>query len=196
MSKDRHLLINPDRVRDTVAGLGRTGLSLASADQIVQGRAAAAALLGDYIASLDTLMRIHARCGASLFAASAPDGRLVAVLSLIPLTPAAAPGLAIGQFDGIEPPDELVARPSEPVIALYGWGMAGLTWRGRAMAMSGALAMQRGAFAAVPIYGRAASDGGGRVLLGRMGASLVPRTGSGLVRAPAWADRTVLGAAA
>jgi hypothetical protein len=89
-------------------------------------------------------------------------------------------------FDGINPPDAAVARPSEAVIALYGWGMAGATWRGRAIVMAAAVKLHREIHPTLPLYGRAATPGGERTLLKRIGAAPVPGPG-GLVLAPAWA---------
>lgn len=168
--------------RDTLSGLG---LTLATPGEIVEGHAIAARTVGPTIASAATLQTVQDRTQGSSFAYRAPDGRLAGVLCIIPLTRAAAPDLVAGRFDGITPPLAQVARPGERVIAVYGWGMAGVSWRGRAVVMAGALAIHREIFDTVPLYGRAATPGGERALLGRMGARAVPGPG-GLVVCPAW----------
>jgi len=166
-------------------GLGELGMTLASSDEIVEGRALAARTVSPHIATVETLGRIQELTAASCFTARAPDGSIAGVIAVIPLTPAAAPSLAAGMFDGVNPPEDMAARPGDPVIAIYGWGMAGATWRGRATVMAGAVKLHREIFPTIPLYGRAATPGGERTLLRRIGAQAVPGPG-GLVVAPAW----------
>lgn len=168
--------------RDTLSSLG---LTLATPEEIVEGHAIAARTVSPAIASVATLQAIQDRTRSSSFAYRGPDGRLAGVLCVIPLTRAAAPDLAAGRFDGITPPLSQTARPGERVIAVYGWGMAGVSWRGRAVVMAGAVAIHREIFDTVPLYGRAATPGGERALLRRLGARPVPGPG-GLVVCPAW----------
>ena len=166
-------------------GLGELGLTLASAQEITAGRALAARTVSPNIATVQTLAQIQDLTGASCFTARAPDGAIAGVIAIIPLAPAARPSLAAGVFDGVNPPVDLVARPGEPVVALYGWGMAGATWRGRATVMAGAIKLHREIFPTLPLYGRAATPGGERTLFRRIGAHLVPGPG-GLVVAEPW----------
>lgn len=168
--------------RDTLADLG---LTLATPGEIIEGRAIAARTVGPAIATTGTLQAVQDRTACSSFAYRGSDGRLAGVICIIPLTRAAAPSLAAGRFDGINPPLAQAARPGERVIAVYGWGMAGVTWRGRAVVMAGAIAIHREIFHTLPLYGRAATPGGERTLLRRMGAQAVPGPG-GLVVCPAW----------
>lgn len=165
--------------------LARLGLTLATRDEIVQGRDIASRTVGPAVASVDTLQTVQDRTRCSAFAYHRADGGLAGVLCIIPLTRAAAPALAAGVFDGLTPPLEMAARPHEPVIAVYGWGMAGITWRGRAVVMAAALAIHREIYDTVPLYGRAATPGGERTLLRRMGAQAVRGPG-GLVVCPTW----------
>ncbi|MES3027362.1 MAG: hypothetical protein V4820_05870 [Pseudomonadota bacterium] len=167
-------------------GWGELGMTLASRDELVEGRALAARTVSPLIATVQTLARVQDLTHASCFTTLAPDGSIAGVIAIIPLSPAAQPCLAAGVFDGVNPPDDLVARPGEPVIALYGWGMAGATWRGRATVMAGAVKLHREMFPTLPLYGRAATPGGERTLLRRIGACPVPGPG-GLVVAQPWA---------
>jgi hypothetical protein len=166
-------------------GLGELGMTLASDDEIIAGRALAARTVSPHIATAETLARIQELTAASCYTARAPDGSIAGVIAVIPLTPAAGPSLAAGVFDGVTPPKHMAARPGEPVIAIYGWGMAGATWRGRATVMAGAVKLHREIFPTIPLYGRAATPGGERTLLRRIGARAVPGPG-GLVVAPPW----------
>lgn len=168
--------------------LARLGLTLATPDEIVQGRDIAARTVGPAVATVETLQAVQDLTGCSAFSYRDGDGRLAGVLCIIPLNPAAAPTLAAGVFDGVAPPMPMVARPTDRVIAVYGWGMAGVTWRGRAVVMAGALAIHREIYDTVPLYGRAATPGGERTLLRRMGARAVPGPG-GLVVCPTWTPK-------
>lgn len=167
-------------------GLGELGMTLANQDEITEGRALAARTVSPNIATVETLARIQDLTRSSSYTLRAPDGTIAGVIAVIPLTPAAQPGLAAGVFDGVNPPQDVIARPGDPVIAFYGWGMAGATWRGRATVMAGAVKLHREIFPTIPLYGRAATPGGERTLLRRIGAHAVPGPG-GLVVAPPWA---------
>lgn len=162
-------------------------MTLASGDEIVQGRALAARTVSPDIATVETLCRIQDLTGASCFTSRTPEGSIAGVIAIIPLRADARSQLSAGVFDGVTPPEELVARPGEPVIAIYGWGMAGATWRGRATVMAGAVKLHREIFPTLPLYGRAATPGGERTLLRRIGAQPVPGPG-GLVVAQPWAQ--------
>ena len=166
-------------------GLGELGMTAASRHEIVQGRALAARTVSPDIATVETLCRIQDLTKASCFTSRTPEGSIAGVIAIIPLRADARSQLSAGVFDGVTPPEELVARPGEPVIAIYGWGMAGATWRGRATVMAGAVKLHREIFPTLPLYGRAATPGGERTLLRRIGAQPVPGPG-GLVVAQPW----------
>ncbi|WP_312166689.1 hypothetical protein [Phenylobacterium sp.] len=167
-------------------GLGELGLTLATHDEIIEGRALAARTVSPNIATVETLARLQDLTRSSSFTFRGVDGRLAGVMAIIPLTAAALPDLAAGIFDGVNPPQDQAARPGETVVAIYGWGMAGTTLRGRATVMAGAVRLHRELFPTIPLYGRAATPGGERTLLKRIGAHPVPGPG-GLVVADAWA---------
>lgn len=175
-----------DLATRTRRALSELGLSLATAADIDEGRAVAAALLGEPVTSAAALHRIQARTACSSFVARDAAGALQAAISIIPLTAAALPVMARGAFDGLEPPQRLAARPQDQVCAFYGWGMAGIGRRGRALAVTAAMTLQREVYGHVPFYARAASDEGERILHARMGARPLPGSG-GLVWAPSHA---------
>lgn len=179
-------MIIRDFVERCHRGLGELGLSPATHDEIVEGRALAARTVSPNIATVETLAQLQDLTQASSFTFRGADGRLAGVMAIIPLTAAAQPGLAAGVFDGVNPPQDHAARPGETVVAIYGWGMAGTTLRGRATVMAGAVKLHRELFPTIPLYGRAATPGGERTLLKRIGAQPVPGPG-GLVVADAWA---------
>jgi hypothetical protein len=164
----------------TLAGLG---FQLATPRDIVAGRAAAAALVGGEIASAEVMLRVQARSRCAVFSARAADGALVAAVSALPLTCLGAG--PVGRLDGIRPDPRLIARPTEQPCAVYLWGAAGFTWRGRRLALAACLAIQREACPHLPLYARAATDDGDRALRQTLGASPLAH---GLLAAPAWTD--------
>lgn len=164
-------------------GLAELEFTLAAPPEIAEGRALAARTVSPHIATAETLARVQDETGSSSFVYRGSKGELAGVLAVIPLRPVAASLLATGIFDGVEPPTDLIARPGDPVVAIYGWGMAGATWRGRAAVMGAAIALHRDLFPELPLYGRAATPGGERALLKRLAAAPVPGPG-GLVLAP------------
>lgn len=168
-------------------GLSELGMTLATHDEIIQGRALAARTVSPNIATVETLAQLQDLTRSSSFTFRGVNGQLAGVMAIIPLTAAALPDLAAGIFDGVNPPQAQAARPGETVVAIYGWGMAGTTLRGRATVMAGAVKLHRELFPTIPLYGRAATPGGERTLLKRIGARPVPRPG-GLVVADAWAS--------
>lgn len=169
-------------VARTLAAMSRFGFTLATEAEIRGGRAAAAALVGDDIASADVMLRVQARTACASFVLTGPAG-MTAALSAIRLTAAALPGLARGVFDALSPPEALVARPRDPVAALYIWGGAGLTWRGRFQAVAAAIALREEVHPTLPLYARAATSEGERVLQSRLGAR--PGPGDLVVAPPA-----------
>ena len=164
--------------------LSELGFSLASDHQITQARSQAARLVGEGITSAESLIRLQQRTLCSTFIQTAPDGRMAGIVSIIPLRTEGLAHLEMGAFDAIQPDPALACGPEDEAAAFYGWGMAGLTWRGRISVVHAALALQQEVFAAVPFFSRAATSEGENVLLNRMGARPHPAPG-GLVWAPA-----------
>jgi len=160
------------------------GLRLATDDDIAEGHAMARRLVGPAIASLEAMLAVQHLTGCASFAMRGADGGLVGVLSVIPLASSAKASLADGGFDGLAPPASMLARPGQKASAFYGWGMAGLTPRGRAAVIAGAMKLQREVYGDLPFYARAATSEGEHVLHDRMGAR--PLGAGGLVCAPPW----------
>lgn len=175
-----------DFAEHTRARMAALGLSFATPEDLSEGHALAVRTVGARIATVETLLRMQAHTTCTSYVLRGRDGAFDGALSIIPLTAAAKPGLAMGEFDGVEPPLVQAARPGEPVIALYGWGMAAVSWRGRGVVLNAAYRLHREIHPEIPLYGRAATPGGERSLLKRIGAHPVPGKG-GLVVAPAWA---------
>lgn len=167
--------------------MAELGLRPATPWDIDEGRAMAAALVGPDIATPADLARVQAATGCAVFAMRSREGRLIGALSVIPLGAGARRSLAAGRFDGRAPPDEALARPGQPAVAFYGWGMAGVTARARAAVIAGALRLQREVYGDLPFYARAATSQGEHILHRRMGARPLPGS-DGLVAAPPWSS--------
>ena len=167
-----------DRTRQAMQALG---FRLATAREIAAAHAGAARLIEGPIASAEVMVGVQARTGCAVFLSSGPGEAPLAAVSAIPLTAHALPALAAGRFDGLAPADRLITRPGEPPAAIYIWGAAGFTWRGRRLALAASLAFQRQVHPHLPLYARAATADGERVLQRRMGAR--PAAG-GMVCAP------------
>lgn len=165
--------------------LAELGFRLADDQRIVTARNEAARLVGEAITPADRLIAIQARTHCSTFILDAPDGRMAGIVSIIPLRAEGLAQLEQGCFDGISPDPALACGPDDEAAAFYGWGMAGLTWRGRISVVHAALALQQEVFGTVPFFSRAATSEGENVLLNRMGARPHPAPG-GLVWAPAY----------
>lgn len=166
-------------VERTLQAMQALGFRLAAPAEIEAAHAGAARLVQGAIAAAEVMVRVQARSGCAVFLA----GGLIplAAVSAIPLTARALPELAAGRFDGLAPPDGLVARPTDTPAALYLWGAAGFAWRGRRLALAACVALQHEVHPHLPLYARAASADGERVLQRRMGAR--PAVG-GLICAP------------
>lgn len=172
----------------TLAALGRLGFFLATDAEIAIGREAAARLVGPDIASVATLTRVQRRTGCAGFVVRGLDGVSAAVCA-IPLTFAALPDLTLGRFDALHPPDLQIARPDDEVAALYIWGAAGLTWRGRMQAVAAAQTLAREVHPTAPCYARAATSQGERILQDRLGARPIGGDGGLVMATPYQAQR-------
>ena len=172
-----------NRLPRVLQAMAKLGLRLATDKDIAEGRALAERLVGPAIASLDVMLRVQARTGCTSFVMRSAEGRLIGALAVIPLSAGAGPSLARGDFDGLSPPDAVLAGPGDVAMAFYGWGMAGLTPRGRAAVIAAAMRLQREVYGDLPFYARAATSQGERVLHDRMGARA---HAGGLVSAPPW----------
>ena len=66
--------------------LARLGLTLATRDEIVQGRDIASRTVGPTVATVETLQAVQDRTRCAAFAYHGVDGALAGVLCIIPLT--------------------------------------------------------------------------------------------------------------
>jgi hypothetical protein len=102
------------------------GFRPAADEDLPPARIVAAKLMAHQVASEATLSSILARQPASTLIYR--DGGVVAgMVATLLLKPEAEPVLRAGDFDGLTPPDALLARAADPVAFYYLWGIAGAT---------------------------------------------------------------------
>ncbi len=165
-----------------------TGFTPASSDEVGDGRAIAAQLMGHDVAPLATILDIQAMQPASslVWRASGKVAGLVATLLLIP---SAEPTLANGDFDGLAPRDELLARPGDAVGFYYIWGIAGATKEASAAVMELSRRLRFDALADLTAYAVAATPAGRRAGVNQLGFRPVRGPDDSLVVSPAIKER-------
>lgn len=156
---------DPKRVAEICA---QFGLELARDDDIRAGRAIAAQLIGDGIATAETFIAMQRLTGASVFVLR-ENGVVTGMLGLFMLREAGLKAIEDGVFDAINPDWNMVALPGEEPAAGYGWGFAATTEAGGRAAVKASVALQRQLFWGIPSFTRTATPDGVRVILGPMG---------------------------
>ena len=165
---------NPQAISSQLARVALAPFT--AADLHAAGELARGALQGE-LAGGEAFRAVQAISGCAAYAFH-EDGRLTGALAIIPLRMAALPSLRDDSFDSLDPDLGLVARPGEPLAAVYAWGIVGGTRRARAAVLAGLARLQREL--GVPFFCRAATDDGQRVILGRLGYRPQPGSASGL----------------
>ena len=118
-------LFAPELARRCAETLLPFALLSARDDEVAEGRALAARLIGEPIVATDDFRRVHRRSGMGLFLAR-EEGRLTGILAFVPLTSEGVEALLADRFDGRAPIDAHVAE----IRGLFqqtldGWSRAG-----------------------------------------------------------------------
>lgn len=171
---------DPERICEVAADFG---MALADESEMSDGRAIAARLIGDGIASAETFIAMQRLTRSSVFVYR-EDQRVTGLLGLFPLRASGLAAIQNGTFDAVNPDLEMVARPYERPEAVYGWGFAALTERGGSAAVRAAVAMHRRLFWGIPTFTRTATPDGVRVILGPMGYQRYSQSDKTLVWRP------------
>jgi hypothetical protein len=131
------------------------------------GRAIAADLISPHVATAATFRRVQAQtqCAVSVFL---HGGEVAGVLGMVPITPAGLDAIQRHVFTQKDPPPEFLCAPGDPFACIYGWGFAARTRRASAQVVMGAMVL-RDAFPDIPVFTRAATPAGVKVICGRMG---------------------------
>lgn len=181
------LVNDPKRI---VAVAAQFGLELASDPDIAAGRAIAANLISDGIASVDAFIAMQRLTGASVLVRR-ENGVVTGMLGLFTLRLAGLRAIEAGSFNAIDPDWSQVARPGEEPAASYGWGFAATTEEGGRAAVKTSVALHRQLLWGAPTFTRTATPDGVRVILGSMGYRIYRADDPTLVWIPASPERPV-----
>jgi hypothetical protein len=160
------------------------GVLPARDDEVAEGRALAAELIGGTIVSEADFRRVHRRCGMALFLAH-EDSRLTGMLAMVPLTAAGDQAVWKGSFQALAPADAHVARRGQEVRGIYGWGVAGGTRESAKRLVEASRVLREGVLAHLPNYARPVTPSGDRFMREKLGFVDLPGSKSGLVWTPA-----------
>jgi len=149
-----------DKVASLVAGYGLRPLSN---HEIALAQAIGAQLIGQSLASVETLVEIEATARHVLFG-FCEDGSLTGMMALLPLRAPALTALVNGQFDARAPDIALVARPGEAPACYYAWGIAATSKHAARAMIQASAALRRTLFWAIPSFTRAVTEDGRRLM--------------------------------
>ncbi|HEX3919268.1 MAG TPA: hypothetical protein VHW60_18170 [Caulobacteraceae bacterium] len=156
------------------------GFSPPTPAETPEARAAAERLMGHEVASLETIAAIAALQPASTLVfreASVITG----VVATLLLKAEAEPTLRAGEFDGLEPADAFLGRPSDPVTLYYLWGIAGSTKVGSTSVMQLSRRLRYDVLADLTSYALAATPVGRHVGVTQLGFAPVRYEGDALL---------------
>ncbi len=160
-------------------------LHAASAADMPEARALAAELIGPCIATVAVFDAVQLRTGGAAVFVQHEAGQVSGVLGVVPLTPAGLGAVLAETFNARAPDLRHVCGPHDRPAAAYGWGIAGSTKSARKAVVGGTIALHEDAFPDIPLFSRAATPEGERVILGAFGFSRMAGSTTGLMtRAP------------
>ena len=169
--------------QNVAAVAAQHGLEILDAAAIREARALAVRLIGEGVASADSLIELQSKFGAALFGLR-QEGSLTGLLAAFPLNAAGLSALEAGVFDAVALDTGLVARPGEDPAAYYGWAFAATNHDGGRAVMMASVDIHRLLYWAVPTYARAVTADGSRALQ-RIGFRPHPTQAGLFVIAPA-----------
>ena len=171
-----------------LAAAAKLGFASAVADDLPPARIIAAKLMAHQVASEATLLSILALQPASTVIFR--DGGAVAgMVATLLLKPEAEADLRAGAFDGLTPPEALLARDDDPVAFYYLWGLAGDTKTASGAAMELSRQLRYEALAGLTCYAVAATPIGRHVGITRLGMSPVRHPDDNLLVSPPQLER-------
>lgn len=160
------------------------GFHSAAAEDLPPARIVAAKLMAHQVASEATLSRILAVQPASTLILR-EDGVVAGMTATLLLRPEAEPELKAGEFDGMTPPDRLLATGEDPVGFYYIWGIAGSTKSASSAVMELSRRFRHDVLADLTAYAVAATPVGRHVGVTQLGFEPVRHPGDDLLVSPA-----------
>ena len=159
------------------------GLDLPREGELAAGRAIMAALIGEGISTIDTIMGVHERNPLHVLVYR-EDQKVTGVLAFLLLRPAGLLSIVTDRFDGVAPDLDLIAGPDETPLAGYGWGLAAKTRKAAAAVLVGMDKIRNEIYPVIPFFARVATPDGRRVACGRLRYVPFPRSSNGLLWNP------------
>jgi hypothetical protein len=189
--------------RTTVARIARAAedfhVHALSGSRLIEGRSLAVGLVGEPIASLETMSWVHesTKLGllgvthAGLNGETDPDDTspLCGLLGLVPLTVAGNQAVLVDAFNAVCPDPAHVCTLDDEPAGVFGWGIAVSRHEAARLLVNLGLFISEHITPAADWYARAVTDDGARLLMGRMNLSLLEGTKIGTLWMPSY-DKT------
>ncbi len=142
-----------------VEQMGLFGWRSATSQEIPELVALGERLIGDRLADVETIERVHSVTGITAWAFGAP---IEGIVLAVPLSVAGLDALQANKFQPGAPDEAHIAALGAPCAACYIGIYAGATHRARKAVMTGAGVIRMGLFSQVPCFARAATEDGAR----------------------------------
>jgi len=170
---------------NAVLALARSfGLYPPDPHEMGPARALAATRISDAVVTEEAFAAVQSVTGASLFV-HREDGQVTGVLAFFFFNEMGLTALESGAFDPSNVDLSLLAKPGETPVGAYAWGFAASTKLGGRAVVAASAALQDRLFWNIPVYTRAATADGERVLYGSLGYERAPGEDSMLAVRPA-----------
>lgn len=175
----------PDRITAgaVISVGGRFGLLPPSPAQVGEGRDIAASLIDPNIAPASAYAEAADWSGMCALVFT-EEARVTGMVAILFLSRTGLEAVAEQTFNARAPHKTHLARAGEPAYGGYAWGIAATTKPGARACVGFADAVRREVFGRVPVFSRAATADGMRVLTGHLGYRPVPWGEAGVV----WID--------
>jgi hypothetical protein len=141
--------------------------------EMAPARALAASRISDAVVTEEAFAAVQAVTGASLFVHREGE-EVTGVLAFFFFNKAGLDAIEAGTFNPSQVDPALLAKPGETPVGAYAWGFAASTKLGGRAVVAASAALQNRLFWSIPVYTRAATADGERVLYGSLGYVRVP----------------------
>ena len=191
---------SPMAGRTTIARIARAAedfnVYALSGSRLIEGRSLAIGLVGEQIASLETMRWVHERTTlgllgvthAGLNGETDPDDTspLCGLLGVVPLTVAGNQAVLVDTFDAVSPDPAHVCSLDDEPAGVFGWGIAVSRHEAARLLVNLGLFISEHITPSADWYARAVTDDGARLLMGRMNLSPLEGTKIGTLRMPSF----------
>lgn len=191
---------SPMEARTTLERIARAAADFnvhaLSGSRLIEGRSLAVGLIGEPIASLETMVWVHARTKLGLLGIThagladetdpTDSSPLCGLLGIVPLTAAGNQAVLTDHFDAVSPdPNHICTLEDEP-IGIFGWGIAVSRHEAARLLVNLGLFISQHIVPHADWYARAVTDDGARLLMGRMNLGPLEGTKIGTLYMPSY----------